>query len=180
MDTAMKRIRAIIAPVNMSRLIILAALLVLTSVACGGVSKPRVATIPDGWDFVEEYRYGAYNLNGVKLGGMLYEDHAGSMVLLMYGDIPGFVTGGSEQVDPLTKFIETSSIFDSLNTGHRTVAGRSANYYKSCEGNWCEMGISFIEGSLWLKGATWIGIYVYYDTDSEDAAMSLIDSIYFD
>jgi len=167
--------------ISISGLVVLAALSLLLTAACGrGVSKPEVATIPEGWNFVEEYRYGAYNLNGVRLGGMLYEDHAGSMVLLMYGDIPGFVTGGSERVDPLTRFIETSSIFDSLNTGHMFVAGRSASYYKSCQGNRCEMGISFIEGELWLKGATWIGIYVYYDADSEDEAMSLINSIYFD
>ncbi len=84
-----------------------------------------------------------------------------------------------DENDPLTKVIKTTSIFDSVQTGSMTIGEYSAGYYESCGGAWCEMGISFIEGYPWVRGATWIGIYTYFTSTEEDKAMSLIESIYF-
>jgi hypothetical protein len=111
---------------------------------------------------------------------MLYEDAGGSFVLVMYGDIPGWILEGSgEENDPLTKVIKTTSVFDSVETGTMSIGNYSASYYESCKGAWCEKGISFIEGYPWIRGATWIGIYTYFSSTEEDKAMSLIESIYF-
>jgi hypothetical protein len=163
-------------------LVIVAGALVLSLTACWGlsVSKPRIGNVPAGWELVEEYGYGTYKFNKVKLGGMLYEDAGGSFVLVMYGDVPGWVAGADvDETDPLTKMIETTSIFKSAQTGSMIVGGYSADYYKSCSDGHCEMGISFVKGYPWIRGATWIGIYTYYNTADEDDVLSLIDSIYF-
>ena len=169
---------------KLSVLVVVALVVVvlMSAVSCRGfnVSKPKIGVIPEGWELVEEYGYGAYNLNGVKLGGMLYEDDGGSFVLVMYGDIPGWILEGSgEENDPLTKVIKTTSVFDSVQTGSMKIGEYSASYYESCGGAWCEMGISFIEGYPWVRGSTWIGIYTYFTSTEEDKAMSLIESIYF-
>lgn len=177
----MRRVRCLLRTCGLV-LLIAAGALVLSLTACRGfsISKPRIGSVPAGWQLVEEYGYGTYKFDEVKLGGMLYENAAGSFVLVMYGDVPGWVAGADvDENDPLTRMVQTTSIFDSAQTGSMKVGKYSASYYKSCSGNQCEMGVSFIEGYPWIRGATWIGIYTYYSTADEDDMLSLIESIYF-
>lgn len=155
----------------------------LTASACCGpsVAKPAIGYVPEGWQLVDENPYGAYDLDGVKLGSLLYEDATGAnFVIIVYGDIPNWVTSGdADRYDPIARLVGATTVFDAGETGVMTVGGRSASYFRACKGYICELGLSFFKVSGWSVATTWIGIYTAFTQASEDEAMSLIDSISF-
>ena len=164
-------------------LIMLVGILLVGSVACGGgISKPSVGFVPEGWELIDEAPYGAYNLDGKKFGSMLYEDADGdSFVVILYGDSTDWQTGlGADGDNLIARVLGATMSFHPGETGIMTVGDRSASYFKTCIGNLCEMGITFLKVSGWAaKGTTWIGIYTAYHKDSQQDVMSLIDSVYF-
>jgi len=166
---------------NVKKVAVLLALacMLLVAVACGGgVTKPTVSNIPQGWYLSTENDYGTYQeVDGTKWGLVEYtdsDDYDG--VQIFYGDIPPELEGRETDGSALTgRAVLEAVTFDPDEVGTMTVAGHLAGYAKAYDATTdvYEIEIVFVEGN------TCIDIYAMYDANAADEAqvMSLINSI---
>lgn len=156
--------------------------LLLSSITygCGtssGIVKPTVGHIPPGW-YCGEDPYGTLEIEGRRVGFIECVDTGGSYssVMILYGDVfPELKGKESDKVAFLNTLIARATKYHSkpYESGIMTVAGESAGWSKvhHADYDWYNMEIIFV------KGSTGVEIRTLYEATSEDAVMSLIDSI---
>jgi len=144
----------------------------------GGVTKPTVDYVPQGWFLSDEEPYGTYHeTDGTEWGLIEYTDEVDwDFVQLFYGDVPPELKGRENDGTALIgRAILEATAFVPDETGTMTIAGHLAGYAKSYDATYeiYEMEIVFVVDS------TCIDIYTMFDATAEDEtqAMSIINNI---
>jgi hypothetical protein len=159
----MKNIACLIAMVGIASMVMFAGY-----VEANQVIKPTVGYVPPQWYLSEDDRL---------LGLIKYTDEVDSdFVMVWYDDIPAVLKGKENDGDSLINRACNEATFDKIDeTGTMTIADQLAGYAKDYDP---EIDVYELE-IVFVKGATYVGIYACYDATSKDEsqAMSLIHSI---